>query len=297
MKRSKFEYLLILILIIAVVLLGLYFWTFPKFSDKSYDWYVFGTFFGAVTGLLAFAGALFAISESNKRFIQSEERNNFYQLLDLYHKQLDLISWKAQSIIIGDQRLPKDEYCGIRFFEKISHEIKGHMLDYYLREKMYPSFFTEKQKAEDIRKQTRETCIMEEDDSTKNLLQDVDTKKKYDVFHFSTNQVYLNYESVLGSYFRTLHYILEELEEYKMTEKGKYQKLFRSQISRYELLAFFVNIAGNHASKNTIEWCIKYNFFNNLNLDDIFSSHVQETEKKDYINNLLREFYKHALKG
>lgn len=91
-KLSSFDFLIIVVLIICVLMIISYFWTFNnKPSEDPQEWGYFGDYFAAVFGLLAFLGVLFTARLSENRAekaeqesIKREERDQFFKLLELF---------------------------------------------------------------------------------------------------------------------------------------------------------------------------------------------------------------------
>lgn len=88
---------------VCLLMLGLYFWRFwGSLSDIPADWDAFGSYFGSITGLLAFVGVLvtFYLSEKRNRdrYAATSERDVFFRLLDLYLNQRKAI----ESVTIKD---------------------------------------------------------------------------------------------------------------------------------------------------------------------------------------------------
>jgi len=114
---------------VCVLMLIIYFFHFNgKFAEKSADWANFGSYFGSITGLMAFLAVLFTAIQSEKRAnkaetktllveqeakiaakfakqeadkreakaneqaVKREERDLFFNMLKMYHRQADLIT-------------------------------------------------------------------------------------------------------------------------------------------------------------------------------------------------------------
>jgi hypothetical protein len=103
-------FIIITICIIAVVMVYEYRETFgDNISSVSSDWGDFGSYLGAITGLLAFIGVLYSIFQSKKQNRKQEERSVFFQMLDLYQKQVEGIGFEdfnADKFELRDKILP-----------------------------------------------------------------------------------------------------------------------------------------------------------------------------------------------
>lgn len=75
------------------------------------------------------------------------------------------------------------------------------------------------------------------------------------------------YINQLGTYFRNAYYILEMASEFNSPKK--YSKIFRAQLSKYELVLLFFNSFGSQSTSKTRELYLNADLFNNLELKDI----------------------------
>ena len=100
----KINFLLIAILFISissVIMLIIYFKNVTiDPSTNSIDWGNFGSYFASITGLLAFAGVLYTVKQSNDRSdktdietVKREERDLFFKLLELHKDKLNSITY------------------------------------------------------------------------------------------------------------------------------------------------------------------------------------------------------------
>ena len=120
-KRSFLGILVIVIFIICLIMLGAYYYYFRVHLHRGWgnvdDWGNFGNYMGSITGLLAFAGVLYTVMQSEKRAeeakekakiaeseakareakttedaVKREERDLFFKMLSEYQRQADLIT-------------------------------------------------------------------------------------------------------------------------------------------------------------------------------------------------------------
>lgn len=75
------------------------------------------------------------------------------------------------------------------------------------------------------------------------------------------------YKNQLGTYFRNVYYILEMASEFNSPKK--YSKIFRAQLSKYELVLLFFNSFGSLSNSKTRELYQNADLFNNLELKDV----------------------------
>ena len=75
------------------------------------------------------------------------------------------------------------------------------------------------------------------------------------------------YKNQLGTYFRNAYYILDMISEFNSPKN--YAKIFRAQLSKYELVTLFFNSFGSLSNPKTRELYLNADLFNNLELKDI----------------------------
>lgn len=75
------------------------------------------------------------------------------------------------------------------------------------------------------------------------------------------------YKNQLGSYFRNAYYILEMSSEFNSPKN--YSKIFRAQLSKYELVLLFFNSFSSLSTPKTQELYLNADLFNNLELKDV----------------------------
>jgi hypothetical protein len=75
------------------------------------------------------------------------------------------------------------------------------------------------------------------------------------------------YINQLGTYFRNAYYILEMASEFNSPKN--YSKIFRAQLSKYELVLLFFNSFGPLSTPKTRELYLNADLFNNLELKDV----------------------------
>lgn len=83
----------------------------------------------------------------------------------------------------------------------------------------------------------------------------------------AANHCLAPYKNQLGAYFRNAFYILEMVSEF--SSSNKYSKIFRAQLSKYELVLLFFNSFSSLSNSRTRELYLKADLFNNLELKDV----------------------------
>lgn len=93
------------------------------------------------------------------------------------------------------------------------------------------------------------------------------------------------YKNQLGTYFRNAYYILEMASEFNSPKS--YSKIFRAQLSKYELVLLFFNSFGSLSTPKTRELYLNADLFNNLELKDVRlkeDTNDESVSRMDYIN-------------
>ena len=75
------------------------------------------------------------------------------------------------------------------------------------------------------------------------------------------------YKNQLGTYFRNAYYILEMASEFNSPKK--YSKIFRAQLSKYELVLLFFYSFSSLSTPKTRELYLNADLFNNIELKDV----------------------------
>lgn len=83
----------------------------------------------------------------------------------------------------------------------------------------------------------------------------------------AANHCLAPYRNQLGTYFRNVYYILDMVSEFNSPQK--YSKIFRAQLSKYELVLLFFNSFSSLSTPKTRELYLNADLFNNLELKDI----------------------------
>lgn len=114
--RDWFCWLVLVSILIIVSILYWYFSSNDSFESKTADWGDFGSLLGAITGLIAFIGALFTLRQNQQQFLNSEERSIFFELLKIFISYRDSlrvtrIDWKYNKTIHDWDITPHNEFC------------------------------------------------------------------------------------------------------------------------------------------------------------------------------------------
>lgn len=261
MNRRAFFSLLI------IIALWLVFWIFITNSGWLNEWNDRGTFgdmFGAINSLfsgLALAGVIYTI---------------LLQRIELKQNTTELRGQKEQ-FIIQNETLFQQKFENT-FFQMLNlhHEIvQGSKLTDGVEGR---KFFNRIQKDVSLRFQERLS-------QTPNYTVDVLSK-----YYF---EIYINYQNVLGHYFRNMYHIVKLVDRSSVSDKKYYTDILRAQLSSSEIYLLFYNCLsenGNQKFKPLIE---KYSFLKNL--DSSFLNQNKDLtfyEREAFENDdLLIEFY------
>lgn len=102
-KLNVYERVICLSVGISALLIIIYTFSIGgKFSNSNADWGDFGSFLGSLTGLLAFASALYAIDQSNKRMKEAEERSFYNSAVETYYNVVKNIRFNDK---VGDEAI------------------------------------------------------------------------------------------------------------------------------------------------------------------------------------------------
>ncbi len=106
-------------------------------------------------------------------------------------------------------------------------------------------------------------------------------------YKISADQCFALYRSQLGPYFRHVYYILDMVSNFNTSKD--YAKIFRAQLSKYELSALFFNSFSAQSTVKTRELYLSADLFNNLELVDIRlkrPNHL-DIEKISWLENIF----------
>lgn len=297
------------VLVVSVIMLGFYFYKFNSgFSANNEDWGGFGSYFASITGLLAFAGVLYTAWQSEQRAnkakeesIRRGERDLFFKLLDLYQRQVDSISlgefkgvtyFKELSVKINQCMILyvalkgyKDHRSNFegsnQFFREIATyfgayipDIPYRNIDFYLNNGHISDLLDYYSDAEVYGTNLMKTMNIEE----------IGQKMKY-----VADVIYNEDGYFLGQYYRTIFYLLRLTSGFK--EKSEYYQIFRSQLSRHELLLLLYNVVSSQSTKEVKSLYKECDLFNNIIADDILGyvnwNKKEEHTVSDFIDQLL----------
>lgn len=328
-KIDYFKWAFIITIILTVVLIIVYVVQFHgTLSSIHSDFADFGSYLGSITGLLAFAGVLYTIRESQKSDQIDNERTTFYNLLGLYQRQVDTIKY------INDNT----EKIGIEAFKEYANEARclfyAHIMYYHIKSgkelpkeiipdvnekhfweicrKYQVSSFSELRAIfiyhleegplaslqfvydiKDIIKSTDFNTsyhLAVTSICNRMIFDDKQYHQIYEIIRHTGDYLYGQYGRYLGQYYRNIYYLLNSLVDFKF--KNDYSKIFRAQLSLDELTILLFNSMNYRSTRKTIFLLKEFDIFNNIDPDQLalFGYTVEEEKKSEIINLLFQEF-------
>lgn len=288
-----------MLILVAVALLVMYIYNFNNgLSNDSSDWDAFGSYFGAITGLLAFGGVLWSINDSNNQNKESSERDTFFKLLDLHTNKFSNVEYIGQS-----DNSPKAAEA-FRLYTQAMNDYLKHIVMYKFIlgeidsgktiediENLYYNGYRQPnniiknavlrcdstnsaKSIEELRKKIEDNNIslsqydigllvqiaLEEKPLSADELYEY-SKKAADIF-------YHKYGHITGHYFRNLYYAMGMTSMFR--SNNEYRKLLRAQISRYEIALNLYNALSSRSSVKMINLLTEYEIFDDQYKGDIY---------------------------
>lgn len=314
-----------LVWLILISIVGIIFILFPyfkifggSFSEDHSVWGEFGGLLGAITGLMAFAGLLFTLRQSNR----SEERSVFFDLLKIFvsykneiqiKKVENLGRWNFYlSIPMRDEL---EDYC--KPDESINQIAENLLNDFYF--KIILSLLANESinKEDFVREIANKTELPQNftgilsnriatyckgmnfnyfypDDKIVawTIVQYYINKKDFKTIVMAFKNVadncYRLYKNQFGTYFRNAFYILQITSKFKSSER--YSKIFRAQLSKDELVVLFFNAFSSQSNKETRELYYNADLFNNLSWEDYIPEQLPTT-RNDFKSSFIKSLY------
>jgi hypothetical protein len=290
-------------------------------SKTHSRWAEFGSFIGGVlspiVGILAFIGLFYNLELTKKQFKKENSDSTFFKMIDLHLKKVDTVSFlnsnDAEITSFHAFKHYVAEYN--KLFDLIYSRIARHAISkncevlstnahMYLWSKFYQYFDGEKHYTTDYSKLFEFFKSRDENDNYENLKAVIGTEeniKEKDYKELVSIGFYVNYNSsskdrvstvrlvhsyfyqdfghILGHYFRNIHYLLDFIDNSDDSER--YSKIFRAQLSRYELALIYYNALSDMSSKRTVEMLVKYDMLNGLYSTDISYEPDEKMVKED----------------
>lgn len=310
MRSAIFKVAMAILIIGGLVPILLYFWVFHSgLAETHASWAEFGSFLSPIISILAFAGLLYSIELTKDQFQRQSEESSFFNLINLHvnkvneitgGERLKLKGVEAFRYYVSEFEVIYKEKCfdyarlamayetdklpnlGYQFlYKKMTQkecvwagekEIK-HVLEYFKR--------NSNDKWEALKGLVNESCKRQDREEMQDIgaLVFEDSSAEFRIKNLSVLYEYFydKYGHVLGHYFRNMYYVLYYIDE---TKRSRYfSKIYRAQLSRYELAMLFYNIMGTYTSTAFNRLVFKYDM-----LDDLFGSDLCYTAHEDRLN-------------
>jgi hypothetical protein len=304
------------IFVVCCVMIGVYgIFLGWKPSGDTGDWGNFGSYLGAITGLLAFSGVLYTASLSEKRAVIRDERDQFFKMLELYKEQVSSVK---------DQKK-----TGVEAFEIYGLCANDNLIVYVILKRLIDLKFTltiENKEEIDIihsvfnnlkrninnsnddeitgyyRKRIYERdleFIIKESKRFPEtvhyfyyLEESMDLNKKYLAMKYVGDLIYYKYGHYLGQYFRTICHLQNMIAD--NTECEKYIAIFRSQLSRYELILLLYYIVSSQLEPEVAQMFVDNEIFMNIFPEDVISckNEIDQENDKDKQRAIVNDFIK-----
>lgn len=255
---------------ICIFMLISYFFEFHDgFSNDYNKWGAFGSYFGSITGLLAFLGVLYSLILSNrateeakkesqikegiakKETIRREERDLFFKLLELDRDLFNNVKFVECFKEVGHKK--ENIYGGIEAFEKFRIQLNNTLIEYIIYDYMF-KMSTDKLK--DILKSENQYY-----DSILNIKSDTLTKlKSFERFNNGSDS-----------------YLIEK------------KKLF-AELLKQDISSIFSNneIKPNYSDEQLYKFDSEFNPIQNLSSNERYIA-------LKYVGDILNEVYGHIL--
>jgi len=95
--------------------------------------------------------------------------------------------------------------------------------------------------------------------------------KLWCLLRFVYDVIYKENGHILGHYFRNMFYILDTIDNFACNDSQKkyYAKIFRAQLSRYEIALTILNALSSQSNREVIRLIKKYDILNGFYYDDL----------------------------
>jgi hypothetical protein len=327
-KEIGFLILFIIFCFIGVFSIGFYFYKFSGGLSLNHTrWGEFGSFIGGIlspiVGILAFIGLFYNLELTKKQFKKENEDNTFFNMIDLHNKKVESTSFIDDTTEIKsfhafkEYTLEYNKMYDLEFSRIARREIASNYKDLspnaymfiwekfhlYFNEKEYYSLdnkkiisFFEKRSVDDNLENIKAVIGTEESINSADydkmvtiglgVMYDYPSLKRVETAQRVHDFFYEKYGHVLGHYFRNIHYMLDFIDNSK--ESVRYSKVFRAQLSRYELTLIYYNALSSMSSVSTVELLLKYDILNGLYSPDISYSPDIKMIKEDLETRLKK---------
>ena len=307
----KYKWLMGILVLLAIVPLGMYLNAFRGgLSEVHSAWGAFGSFFGGVVSpivsVLAFIGLLYSMDQTKKQFSEQIDESTFFSLLNFHVSKIEQLSdgehkgyelFKYLSLKFNE--IYKDNCLKIARTEIINNtsNLPGFAYDF-----LGPKISSLRSDFDGTNKEISEKyfqlssdkyellkCIYNtnssEDDSKRifaigdTTVRKLNSSQRINKLKEIYNDFYHEYGHIVGHYFRNIHYLMKHFDESE--HSIKYSKIFRAQLSRFELTLMFYNMTSEFSSVEFNDLIAKYNILNGLYEFDLCYQPESDSFKHD----------------
>lgn len=299
-----------------VIFLSLFFYLLEfhsGFSNNHTTWGEFGSYFGGVTGplisIMAFIGLLKSISLTKKQFeIQSQE-STFFNLLNLHDRKVDKVSSafptkddsfkylcemyfeKYDSVCINEalkaivdtpHALPEYTYqnyvanlIGVREGSN-TEEIKKYLIEFVNRFETKLEVNNNIQMKIHYMVDKRNAVLVE---TGRYLIKQMSVSERVLLLSKAYDRFYDEYGHISGSYIRNVYYVL--LHSKNCFKGLQYAKVFRAQLSRYEISLIYLNMLSSYCQPDFLSLIKDFDILNGLYLNDLYHNPSEDMYKEE----------------
>lgn len=314
---NKLEAAMWFFITVAIIMIGLYLFQFVKYglSESLKDWADFGSYFGSITGILAFSGVLYSASLSEKRARKAEEeskrreeRDQFLKMLDIHIRHKDKFFGAENidaNIILSEILLITQHITTYKFFkeniddkesdfaERSEYErlLKTHSITEFVDQ--IESKFTAINQTETYKWFTHfDNRVLNYFISIKNK---ISNELQYEIFNLTICLILRKYPE-LYSFYKNFNCILEFVPNY--LDNSNYMKLINNQLTVTEkilLLYYYIGMGEDFIFFSAISNLNYYHTLEDINPNYIlFVENNNVIDSNKYINNMLgglRSYY------
>lgn len=288
-----------------------------KWNDTAGFW---GDLSGPVISILAFLGLLYSLSLTKKQYLDQSNENTFFSLFEFHSSKVHQLSvenndgyevFKFLSAKFDDYYKEhmflyvKSNFLSILNISIIFEYIrKDSELDFLISDAIeywpnkpnsptssdYIKYFNESNFAQHKLNQAIHDGLSEFDKSKVFSIcelyhSSISTKDIQNELSVIYSKFYHDYGHVIGHYFRSMYYVLEHVDN--MENSHKYAKIFRSQLSRYEIVMLMYNMTSDYGSEKFNLLISKYEILNGIYIKDI-CYRPNEFDYKFFANEALK---------
>lgn len=317
LKKYWLTIAIIILLLVCGIMLMLYFRNMSEnFSSNPSDWGAFGGYLGSITGLLAFSGVLYTVVQSNKSHKENSERDMFFKLLELHNNKVksieindkigvDAFRLIAELIENNLNYLLLCRYVRMNFMNKKEKELSDlcekhmdlicwlshindscfcYMQDDYGRPSNSFSLDYSKAVMDELLRKMNSNLIIKNKIDRLNPQRLEQWLRSVTIDRNIINPIcdYLDseYGRILDHYFSNIYCLLNEMSSF--SNNSNYIGIFRSQLSRYELVVILFHALKYDPSDEQILLLKRFDVLRFFNPKDVLSIFVLlEREKQE----------------